>query len=435
MNSNFRKKLINWICLLFIFAIPFGTKKFLFFLPFPFTNNAVGEYSSVFLYGTDIIGFVFVVLVFLFLRKVLSELCKQWWMTAVFVGLSLISISQALNVPLALYASLRLVFVILAALAVAAALKSGYTSIERILTALGASAVFQAIAAFLQFLFQRSVGLKLLGESFITETSVGVARATVEGAELLRAYGTMAHANILAAFLVVGLVSFYCLYFRTNDLKKVYKLFIVLSIFMLWLGLVFTFSRSGWIVAGIATVATLCYGFLNKQLRNQTAILFLVLVFILGLLFSTLNWAIFPRAHFTSHEFSVAHRWEYNKIGWELMQKHPFGVGVGNQLVSGVEEGIYKSHGLTWFWSWQPIHNIYLLIGSEIGFLGLAAFLLLVGWLLIKRSFDFISIMFIGLLVFGLFDHFTWDLQSGRLMFWVVLGILMGYKNQHLKSN
>ena len=29
----------------------------------------------------------------------------------------------------------------------------------------------------------------------------------------------------------------------------------------------------------------------------------------------------------------------------------------------------------------------------------------------------------VSLLVFGLFDHFLWTIQPGRLMLWVVIGI------------
>ena len=36
------------------------------------------------------------------------------------------------------------------------------------------------------------------------------------------------------------------------------------------------------------------------------------------------------------------------------------------------------------------------------------------------------KIMLLSLLIFGMFDHFLWTIEPGRLMFWIVLGIVMG---------
>ena len=34
--------------------------------------------------------------------------------------------------------------------------------------------------------------------------------------------------------------------------------------------------------------------------------------------------------------------------------------------------------------------------------------------------------MMLALLFFGIADHFLWTLEPGRLMFWLVTGIIMG---------
>jgi len=82
-----------------------------------------------------------------------------------------------------------------------------------------------------------------------------------------------------------------------------------------------------------------------------------------------------------------------------------------------------------------------LLIGSEIGVLGLSVFLVFLVKILISNfkflifkqtedykylRFGITTLMFAALLGFGLFDHFLWTLQPGRLMFWLVLGIIWG---------
>ena len=89
-------------------------------------------------------------------------------------------------------------------------------------------------------------------------------------------------------------------------------------------------------------------------------------------------------------------------------------------------------------WEFQPTHNLYILIAAEIGTLGLAAFLAFVLFLVISNwqsvigkfsgSLEIITNyqLLISILLFGLFDHFSWDLWQGQLMLWVILGILMG---------
>jgi LPXTG-motif cell wall-anchored protein len=163
----------------------------------------------------------------------------------------------------------------------------------------------------------------------------------------------------------------------------------------------------------------------------------------------TASQLIFPRAKISLTEVSVSQRILYNKIGLYLIAFHPLGVGLSNQAIYSVKNGLYQDFGMNQVWQWQPIHNIYLLIGSEIGILGLIVFLILVAWILINLAKGLIKntnsknnnllliagLMFLSLLGFGFFDHFLWTLQPGRLMFWLVLGIILGLKGRkHLPS-
>ena len=149
-----------------------------------------------------------------------------------------------------------------------------------------------------------------------------------------------------------------------------------------------------------------------------------------------MGWLIFPRAQISLTEPSVSQRISYNELGWRLIKNNPWGIGLGNQVIYSVKNGFYQMLGMNQSWQWQPIHNIYFLIGSEIGVLGLLAFLALMAKSLIfnfalregsRPAGQFlILMMFLALLLFGLFDHFFWTLQPGRLMFWLVLGIILG---------
>jgi O-antigen ligase len=82
---------------------------------------------------------------------------------------------------------------------------------------------------------------------------------------------------------------------------------------------------------------------------------------------------------------------------------------------------------------YQPVHNIYLLLYSETGVLGLASFLLFLFFL----AKDFITrtgmekfyhysflLVFLSVLFIGFFDHFLLTIQQGRFVFWLTIAIL-----------
>jgi uncharacterized membrane protein len=198
---------------LFLLAIPFGTKKFVFsFLP------EINEYNSFFLYASDIFLVVFTLFTFWRIKQRVGALNfspSHFWLV-IFLGFGLVSVFLAAYQTLALYYFIRL-FVLLGAAAVLAfAFDRKIFSLDFIATILGGGAIFQAFLALAQFKFQRSIGLQFLGESPIDIFTKGVARVSIAGGTILRAYGTMPHANILAAFLILGLISLCYLYIQTE---------------------------------------------------------------------------------------------------------------------------------------------------------------------------------------------------------------------------
>jgi len=278
-------------------------------------------------------------------------------------------------------------------------------------------------------LFQKSVGLRILGETVIVPGMKGIARIGIDGGELLRVYGTMPHANILAGFLVIGLVSLFYLFLEEK--KFMTEIVVSIGIFIVCMGLVFTFSRSGWIVAIFTIVLTLLLGFIKKDHRHNTTHLAVIIAICVALLLGVFGWAVFARAHLSSNEGPVIDRWNYDKIGIALLTSRPQGVGIGNELFYAYHNGFFADYGLNTQGQWQPIHNLFLLIGSEVGILGLVCFVFFLLTLFFRRTdheVQFAEIMLLGMLLFGLSDHFLWDLEAGRLMLWTVLGILMGLR-------
>lgn len=434
--------MIRLIFLLFLFFIPFGMKKFLFGFPSPFANFYTMEYTSAFLYASDVL--ILALFFFLLFSKPFSWYKEQFGrlkivliFLGIFVAFSAFSVLFAAYPAFSVYSFIRLVVSIFAGLSVFFAIARDIMNLKDVATVIAVSAVFQSVIGFLQFILGKSVGLWFLGETAFGPGTPGIAEITVNGEQFTRAYGTMPHANILAGFLVLGLLAFFYLFL--SEKKPALRIFQSAGIFTVLAGLLVTFSRSGWITAGISALAFVGWEFFaDRENRRRLYQLVLMSLVSLGALCLMLGWAISPRAHFSAKEGPVFDRWSYNRIGLELIISNPLGVGIGNQLFHTYSTSLFGKYGVNSWGQWQPIHNLYLIMASEVGILGLLVFLAFIAslvWQNLKlghylkiQKLEIRSslIMFGALLVMGLFDHFLWDLQLGRLMFWIIIGILLG---------
>ena len=96
-----------------------------------------------------------------------------------------------------------------------------------------------------------------------------------------------------------------------------------------------------------------------------------------------------------------------------MIKNHPiFGVGLNNFLTN-----------LPAFEKVQPVHNIFLLVLSETGIVGISFFL----WFLIKTikkvQSSYLLLLISCLLSLGMFDHYFLTLQQGQLLFAIILGL------------
>ncbi|MCL5733380.1 MAG: O-antigen ligase family protein [Patescibacteria group bacterium] len=438
------ESLVAYSFYLFLVFLPFGYRH----LIAQFTPN-FDEYESAFIYFNDFLLVLFLALtaVYLIRRFRRGDLKIRWsWslvFLTVFVVVGAISILFAGLKLLALYFFIRLVLVALMAVFVAILIKEKVINFEIILAVIAALAAFEGLVSFGQFYFQRSLGLKFLGESVLEYSNPIVAHIWVDGARLLRAYGTFPHSNILAAFMVIGVLSFY--YFLGKDavlkiepIGKVEKKIIkealaAVGLFFSSLGLILSFSRSGWLAMIFSTGFVILAGIFNNKYRKKAIFLLIILIALGLVIFSAFGWVIAPRSHLSIEEPSVYYRLDYDEVALILTENHPLGVGLGNQVITGISEGVYQKLKIDKL-NWQPIHNIYLLSLVESGVLGFLAFILFICSLLWEKIKDFknwdfkiiISFaIFLALLFLGLFDHYLWDLEPGRLMFWLAVGIML----------
>jgi O-antigen ligase len=423
------------------------------------------EYEAIFFYASDFFVLLFVALIIHKIHKSGAHL--SWWYL-IFLVLAGVSVFFAPSMTLSLFSFVRILI-----LGSFAWLLAGLIKEKKIITlcalVLVLSATVQAGIGFAQFAKQGSVGLARFGEPVLLAYKGPSSTIRAEGGRFLRAYGTFPHPNVLAGFLSLGLISIGYLYLlceerikerigkqwaRKNWTKEevfaagrkyfsskffVYRMILAACFFVTSLGLAVTFSRSGWVMAGIS-LAVLVALSLRHSFGSALRFFLLAAVCFAGV-YLMLSPVISPRAELRATEPAVTERLAYGRIGLEVIKNNPLGVGVGNQVLYGVRSGLYKNLGMTSLWQWEPVHNLYLLIASEagwLGFIGFALFVLGIGWRLLKtktRGSDFVLALLIGVLVVGLFDHYLWTLQPGRLMLWVVVGMAISQVASRYKGD
>lgn len=415
---------------------------FLFFIPFQartvIEQTGGGwrfiEWRSVSLFGTDILilGLLLFWLLAIIQRRSGFHWFKSDWFLVGFMLVAGASIPGALNEKIGLYSWIKLLeFGLLFLFIRSYALKT--FPLRHSLWAFVSGGVLQAAVGFGQFLRQGDFGLQVFGESVLSQSLKGIASFYSEtGDKIIRAYGLTPHPNVLALILLMSLLALVFL-FLTNTKRNVS----ILSGYsaagaVLIFGLLSTFSRTTVALAGLLVLIAGATAFVNsaKQRRSDLVrIVFFVLV--VGVCFALIFWpAIKSRMTISSDEDAVVLRGYYNRqalgsgSGWNLA-----GVGLGN-----FTEWLIKTHPGEETWRYQPVHNIFLLAYSETGILGSLMFLGFLSAVLVPALLKFLRFPELNaavpilaaccLLFLGLFDHFSWTLQQGRIVWWGVLGAL-----------
>ena len=287
-----------------------------------------------------------------------------------------------------------------------------------------ASTLLQAIIGIGQFVTQETFSSTLLGISTHESWAAGTSVLKNESGRWLRAYGTLPHPNMYGLFLAVGLFLAMKRLFRAPfDTGKYTNSILLVSIPILLLGLLLSFSRLAWMGFVLGLLVLVGYqiwrGVRSERSFLQAPILILVLsgVIFIGLLHET----VFPRFDDTTiaREGSITDRKTSFDEGWGMIREHPWlGVGAGNYT-----KNLIDNHPDRPVWDIQPAHSVSLIILAELGIIG---FLLIV--FLIASSFKyfsndlFISISLV-LLPSLLLDHFLWTSHFGI----VFLAYLLGY--------
>ncbi|HSW48472.1 MAG TPA: O-antigen ligase family protein [Candidatus Saccharimonadales bacterium] len=359
-----------------------------------------------------------------------------------------------------------------------------------------ASVILESLLAIGQFLKQGSIGgiLYFLGERTFTGSTPGIANASLNGELVLRPYATFPHPNVMAGFLLVSMIL--VLGFLLNSkrhceaLKWLWQslltgrfkkdcfasLAMTAALILGTIALFLSMSR----IAILLWVVIICYYFIKKIIYSsskRSASRSSVIPAKAGIHPSASSGGTGPRiksgmTRFVGVPFcivaiavfifsplglrftkiantdeAVVQREVLISSSIKMIESSPlFGVGLGNFIP--VLSKIQKPLSLGLYL--QPVHNIFLLVASETGIVGLTFFLWFL-WKTFRQLFTrhceamkrprqslkiwdcfaslamtsegVLLVAFSAILILGLFDHYWLTLQQGQLLFGFILGM------------
>lgn len=295
--------------------------------------------------------------------------------------------------------------------------------------------VFEFLVGLSQIYRQSSIGgiFWFFGERNINFFTPGIAKASFWGVNFLRPYGTFSHPNSLSGFIFVCLI-FLIFLENQNVFTRLAQICSVLLIIM-------CFSRVIWFLTFLLFFSLFLIKTKERiNLIKKNSFLMYLLLSATVLLFLYL----FTQTTISSSSYDIRVKLAQASV-LVFKSRILIGVGLGNFIVS-LSQNYNNWDYLYWL---QPVHNIFLLIGSETGLIGLLLFVGLIV-LIIRRSLyryiaisknkrdneitryqtdnnkriDLVLLISLFAIIFsGLFDHYWLTLIQNQLLFVVILAL------------
>lgn len=380
--------------LLFFLPTQFGKH---FFLPFSFVSGLRIDYLAPTIYLTDIICLILLLLSY---KKIKIKTSKIFFISVIFL---ICNITFSLSPYFSLYMWTKiLLFISLFVL-----LREKVEP-KHILTIFTGSAFIQLGLVLYQVTQQHALqGIAyLLGERYFSLSTPGIAKVSIQGIEILRGYGSFSHPNSLAGFFVL-------LYSYVLFEKKFNKyIFLKYSFMSIATVLIFlSFSK----VAIVSFLLVSSY-YVSRHLTCRLCRIGRVLIIsILSLLFITAK----------GDPLSFQKRIYLVKSAMQIVFQHPiFGTGIGNYIIAQAQFPIPYSYLFL-----QPVHNIFLLLLSEIGIIPFGILIYTIYRMFKKIHLSEVSIVLLFVICFtGFFDHYWFTLQQNMLLIPVVFALVKHQK-------
>jgi len=396
-NSVFFEKINSWFLFLFILLLPTQLGRH-FFFPFSYLSGVRVDYLAPTIFLTDILVVILIVLNI----KAVLRLFKNKWVAA-FLLLLAIGGLMAQSPEIFFYRFLKIIEL----LGVFAVFRYKKMPLKTILNAFFWGALFETGLVLLQFIDKHSIQgiFYFFGERYLNLSMPGIAKASLQGVEFLRPYGTFSHPNSLAGFYLLVYAFFY-------GQQKIQSPFIKKALLTLsFIIILFSFSKTALIAFFIILIF-----YLKDEFEDSECLPCIISKVVLY----AVPIVIFALAK--TDPSTLEKRYLLLQISLTLISQHLlFGVGPGNYLIAQSQ----LSNSSPASFPYQPVHNIFLLIAAETGlistlFLGFFGLKQLVA---ARKDLVFIACCIV-LILTGLLDHYWLTLQQNWLLIGVIFGVL-----------
>lgn len=305
-----------------------------------------------------------------------------------------------------------------------------------IFTALAAAGLLQSGIAIAQYFCQAPLGLRIFGETtlmngFTTEQGQRwifdrLFEHTRPTNEVIRASGTVPHANVLGGLLALSLLITYWHYMRG-------KIWLALTIPFQVFAMMVTYSRSALFGWGLGSA--IWFGLMLYQ-KRRVQFLAIVAALSVAVCTSLLYDQLYRRGGVINYNALVQGgdqiRINHQNTALKIIQARPL-FGLGFAQFSERAQPYFPADTDNYARLTGP-HNIFLFLACETGLLSLAAFLLFIASLLwraartpLNLDTATLSAIFITFLFIGFCDFYPILFQQGKLMFFSIAGLLAAF--------
>jgi len=400
-SHSLRETTWEWVWRIAILVLPWQTR--LLWGGIPIVGKYVPEETMFSFYLSWIVLLAAIVLVYTLKKSIRPE-----WKNGVWIGLGFLLFASCFSVTSYTWQWWTQIAVL--ALFVTAFIRMRVSSRE-----LGAwfllSLLPHTALGIWQYAAQHVVGSSWFGMSSQLPLTAGVSVIFAEGGRILRAYGGFPHPNIFGAWLALGL--FVAFYLVRHAEKKWHSIVGWISLAVIPIALILTFSRTAWLIVFFAIALEWMWDFRKKALGRHAFSAF-ILMGMAAFCTAVFVWPVFLSRGPSSdviQSASVTERVALIPATLHAFEKRPLtGYGPGSSLFVMQQEGAGP----------MAPHSIFLIALLETGLFGLIGSFLLLRemWRRRRRRFiQFVIILSPALIL----DHYLWSYWSGQVFLGLVL--------------
>jgi O-antigen ligase len=294
-----------------------------------------------------------------------------------------------------------------------------------VLVALMMTVALEGTIALGQYATGSTLGLDFFGASWKYSAAPGLATLT-------RVSGTLGHPNSLALFFDLLLPLGFSLLFCPMPRLPWYLLLATVTLGTA--GLVTSLSRGGMTAVGLAVAIILLVHWRKRVgLIQGSIILGTAALFVISLILTTQNPI---QERFFQQDYGSAYgRVPHMRVALRILRDRPlFGVGM-NRYTAAAQYYDHTPERIITAWE-GPVHNLFLFIAGEIGLVGLAFFLLLLGTVIrsllpaLRSSDPLIAStglgLLMGLLAYSAHTQIDYSHWTHWSILWFLLGLAIG---------